>query len=242
MNHLIQLVGATFGALRNGLLVIFIVALFASNVLLLTNSAFFSVASSLVSKLPLGSLLEGSPSRKQKMLEAENKSLRENNEKMFAERERYRAKVKNARAVSKRIAKRTARNVAVDVADMVAEATPYIGIAFVVADTAMDVNDGCDTVRDVNEILDSLDEANERVDESKVCGMEVPSAEEVVARIKNNIGDTLHQSKENIRESAKKWNETLGGTIDQSVKNVKEGGREFQDALGGTIYQLLHGD
>lgn len=228
------------GAFRSAFLAGVVIVLIASNVLLLTSSVFFSTASGFISALPFADLITDSPSQKQKKLEVENNKLRKRNQALIAERKRFHAKVKNARSVSKRIAQRTARNVALDMSTMVAEATPYVGIAFVVASTALDVKDGCDTVRDVNEILDSLNDEKDHAMESQVCGVEVPSAEEVASRIKRDIGETIGVAENSVREKSGKFQEALGGTIDQAMTNMNESARSFKEKLGGTINEILN--
>lgn len=240
MKFIPRFLGAAPGTVQSTLLIMIVVALIGSNLLTLTSFAYFSAASSLVSALPFAEMFGETPGQRQTKLEAENKKLRKKNQELVAQRKQFRAKVRSARVVSKRIAQRTAQNVAHDMTTMVAEATPYVGIAFVVASTALDVRDGCDTMRDVNEIFDSLEDKQGRVDEEKVCGAQVPSAEEVVAKIKRDVGETIGQAEQNVRERAQKFNEDLGGTIDQSMRNMEESAQNFKEILGGTIYEIFH--
>ena len=48
-----------------------------------------------------------------------------------------------------------------------------------IAITALDVKDGCDTVRDINEMSKSLEIESIDDTENSVCGMKVPTAEEI---------------------------------------------------------------
>jgi hypothetical protein len=187
--------------------------LIATNILSVSNAAFHASVYEFFSKIPYDALLTNSPMRKQYHIEAENSMLQKNNQKLLKDAGARHAKVKNARVVSERIVKRVARNSAVNLASVAGEAVPYLGVALVVSVTAMDLKDGCDTARDVNEMLNILDA--ESIDDvsSEVCGMKVPSAEEVVSDIKRDIGGTVHEAKERATDSARKLYDALGGTM-----------------------------
>lgn len=162
------------------------ISLITSNILLITNSTYHSFSSELLEKLPFTDLLVNGPNRNMKMLEAENKNLKSLN-KLIEMRSSKIAKI------SKRIAYRTVRNVSIDLGSLVAEATPYIGIGFVVLSTSLDVKDGCDTIKDLNEINDSLGEQGSHVDENEVCGIKIPDAKELLEKANNDIGGTLYE-------------------------------------------------
>ncbi|GEM_PF-1400791 len=248
-------------SLKNITIFLVIILSLSTNVLLITSSGFHSLAVSFLEKLTFNTLTINSPYKKQKLLEAENKRLKTKNRKLAAKNrlfiktnKRLRstnrklisdrlARLKRtalARKVIQRIARRTMRDVAIDIGSMVGEATPYIGISFVVASTALDLKDGCDTIRDINKVLRNLEGENELVDENKVCGMKVPTTEELVQKIKETVGGTLHQSKENIRNLYNSTYEALGGTIYYSKEYMKEKSQKFYDSLGGTLYNIFH--
>jgi hypothetical protein len=191
--------GSAFG-LFSGLIV---ALLFISNLLLVTSVNFHDRAANLLSNIPFADLLENSPSKRQRELEIENKNLRERNSR-YEKVERQRVlKVDHARKLSRQIAQRSIKNATYNVASMVGEATPYLGIGLVVAATAMDVKDNCDTIKDVNAILEILDDNAELVDENTVCGIQVPNVPELVARIKANIGGTVDESMNRLSEGSK---------------------------------------
>ena len=231
---------AVFSAFRNTLSLGFFLTLIASNIFLVTSSKFHSMATALVESLPINSLLDDSPSKKTKKLEAENRKLRNENQRLVSEKKVRAQKLVRAKQVSRRIAQRTARNVASDLTTMVGEATPYLGIGLVVASTALDAKDGCDTMKDVNEILAALEDEQEPEDSNQVCGIKIPTMEELTLSIKDTIGGTLHQSEENVRQSAKELYDALGGTTYHSKERVQGGSRKFYDALGGTLYEIFN--
>lgn len=240
MKPILELVGTIFGALKSALIVVMLMALLAGNVLLVTSSSFHTLASSLLERLPIPGLLDNSISRKQKKLEAEGKVLQIENQKLVAEREARLKRASHARNVSRDVAKRTARNVGANLASMVGEATPYLGIGLVVASTALDVKDGCDTMRDVNEILQTLEEDQGMEDLNTVCGAKVPTVEELTTSIKETIGGTLYHAVENVTPPAQKLYDAIGGTTYHSHERIKAGAQAAYDALGGTLYEMFN--
>lgn len=169
------------------------ISLIASNILLITSSSYHSLSSELLGQLPFKDLLANSPSRNQKELEAKNKILRDKNTKLRAYNKSIRGQIKKVTSISRRIAVRTARNITLDLGSLVAEATPYIGVGFIVMSTSLDIKDGCDTIKDVNEIIDGLGEEGRRVDESQVCGIKMPETKDLLLKAKENIGGTLYE-------------------------------------------------
>lgn len=169
-----------------------------------------------------------------KNMVVENKGLRN---KLVKERENRVSKAFKARQVSRDIAKRTVRNVTANLGSMIAEATPYLGIGVVIASTAMDAKDGCDTMRDINKILNILDETQGLEDLSQVCGVTVPTAEELTRSIKETIGGTLDQSEKNIRKTAKGFYDGVGGTVYYSKERIQK----FYNDLGGTMFEIFNG-
>jgi len=95
---------------------------------------------------------------------------------------------------------------------------PYLGAGLVVTVTAADVIDGCDTVRDVNEMLRILEVEPIDDHESEVCGIKVPSVDEVLTNIKQDIGGTVYHAKEGTTESARKFYDALGGSLYEIFK------------------------
>jgi hypothetical protein len=86
--------------------------------------------------------------------------------------------------VSKRLVARTAINATRNSSSIFAEAIPYVGVAVVLGVTALDLHDACETLKDMNELGNVFDHAPE--DESKVCGIKVPSKADVIAKAKSS--------------------------------------------------------
>jgi hypothetical protein len=128
---------------------------------------------------------------------------------------RYQANAAQSRQIVTRIASRTAASVTRNVGTLALEATPYIGIGAVFATTAYDLNDACTTLREASEAASLLEEGA-TIDSDKVCGIKLPTREELTDTVINGITTTTT----NIKES------------------VKTGYQRFYDALGGTLYKM----
>ena len=78
------------------------------------------------------------------------------------------------------IAKRTSIFAARELAILPLENLPFVGLGFSLAFIGWDLKDACDTVTDINELESSLfPDEQPKFDESEVCGLTVPSVDEV---------------------------------------------------------------
>ncbi|MCG8429317.1 MAG: hypothetical protein MI754_18350 [Chromatiales bacterium] len=225
---------------RRSFIAILLVVLVVTNVLSITSASFHSAIANLLSHTPFEELLNNSLLHKKQEFEAENKKLRKENKRLIAARNAHRSKLLKARKISRGIARRTAKNIAIDMTSMIGKATPYLGIGLVVTSTAADVHDGCETVKDVNEILRTLDEDGTLEPDSEVCGIEVPSTDEIVQRIKEDIGGTLHQAKEHTQQGAHKLYDAIGGTTYRLKEQIDESSRKFYSALNDTLDEVFN--
>ena len=90
---------------------------------------------------------------------------------------------------SKRIAKRTVAAASWNAGSVVAEAIPVAGVAVVLGVTAWDLKDSCDTMADLYVLEQAtVNSSDLEEDARRVCGLEVPSKEEVWASIKASPG------------------------------------------------------
>ncbi len=86
---------------------------------------------------------------------------------------------------SRRISTRTVRSTTRNVAVMPGEGIPFYGIAVVVAETGLEVNDACQMMRDMYELDVAFNADHVITDGDTVCGMRVPTAAEIWDRIKS---------------------------------------------------------
>ncbi len=82
---------------------------------------------------------------------------------------------------------RIAKTAATNLSSIPAESIPFYGIAFVVAATAFEIDMACRTMDDFHELQLALDpNFNAHIETAEVCGLPIPSREEVWAKIQNS--------------------------------------------------------
>ena len=160
----------------------------------LTNSKFHDFLSKRLSSIPISDIMSDSHFKKNKILTAKNKRLQKQNS-IFKQMDIARKKkIVTAQQITKKIALRTTKNISRNVSSVFAESVPYLGVGFILAVTASDVYDGCKTVKDTNELLKLLNADESKNLENTVCGMEVPTQEEVKKswkKYKRNLDDII---------------------------------------------------
>lgn len=200
---------------RIGLISIFI-GLISTNILSITNASFHDLLAGLLSKLPSHTELMSQSktskfkqlANKNKTLQKQNKSLQKQNNAFSQKTKLRRNKLIKAQAISRRIAFRTARNVGMNVGSVFGSAIPYLGIGTLLAVTGADVYSGCKTMNDTNELLRLFDANELKSEEHNVCGMKVPTMDQVIKQVTRKI---------NI--SKQEFNDAVGGTI-SVIKNT----------------------
>ncbi|NDP49484.1 MAG: hypothetical protein GZ085_14070 [Sulfuriferula multivorans] len=98
------------------------------------------------------------------------------------------------KTTSRRLAVRSLKNVTRNVGAVFGEAVPFLGTSIMLTVTALDVRDACETLKDINKLNDVFDLQIE--DETKVCGMEVPTAASVLHRVKTKSSEALQSAKD----------------------------------------------
>lgn len=132
-----------------------------------------------------------------KHLESENSKL--NDRLGTVSREKAEMENRTRRAAKKavgNVSARSARSVARNVAGAAGESLPVIGSAIVAGMVYMDVKDACDTLKDLNEMSRAV--GVEPEDESKVCGVRVPTQEELTAIATSNWKNAYQSAAEAI--------------------------------------------
>ena len=104
----------------------------------------------------------------------------------------------NKKAVSQiteGIAKRTIRGVRRSLAAIPADFIPFVGDAIAHGVTVLEIKDACETIEEMDEMNKSM--GNEvTVEKDKVCGVKIPSEEEIVKAIKSSPGKVLASVRE----------------------------------------------
>jgi hypothetical protein len=102
---------------------------------------------------------------------------------------------------TQRVTKRTAAGATRNVAATFGEAVPVIGVGVVVAATAWELKDACDTMKDLHELEVALDPAKANdASVQEVCGLRVPSKEELWVKVKASPGAAWQKAKDAMPE------------------------------------------
>jgi septal ring factor EnvC (AmiA/AmiB activator) len=102
---------------------------------------------------------------------------------------------------TRRVANRTAAGATRNLAATFGEAVPVIGIGVVVAATVWELKDACDTMKDLQALEVALDPTKALADDvSEVCGLQVPTKEEIWAKVKASPGEAWQMAKDAMPE------------------------------------------
>lgn len=102
---------------------------------------------------------------------------------------------------AERIAQRTAGGASKNVAATFGESVPFYGIAVVVAATAWELKDACATMKDLHDLDVAFNpEKANAPDVTEVCGMKVPTKEELWQMVKHSPGKAVEIAKDVLPE------------------------------------------
>ncbi len=165
--------------LKNMVWKLMVLALLATNVLTITNAKFYDLIYGMLAHIPYQNLLVNSKTAKLHSLTGENQRLKSQALMLEEQAKLHKAKLAKAQGISRNIVRRVARNVTMNVTSVLGESLPYIGIGLIVSATAADIYDGCQTIKDTNEMLTLFGESADVEQQDKVCGLQIPSVNEV---------------------------------------------------------------
>lgn len=118
-------------------------------------------------------------------LSAKNRNLTKQSEELIQAQAKQAARAKTiATGVKTRLSKGLARSTAA----LPAEALPYISAVTAVSLFALDVNDACATMNDFNSLLKMMNAGEENPD---MCGMKIPTTQEVISSAKTQWRSSL---------------------------------------------------
>ena len=102
---------------------------------------------------------------------------------------------------SERVGKRLVVSTGRSVGAVFGEAVPFFGIAVIVAATTWELSDACDTMDDLYELDIAFNPDNVvPADHSEVCGLQVPTKEEIWQFVKDSPGAAWEMAKELMPE------------------------------------------
>jgi hypothetical protein len=108
---------------------------------------------------------------------------------------------KSATHIIDGIRRRIAKTVAVNVGSMPLESIPLLGVATIIMVTSTEVYAACEDVKDLDRLQDLYDPQSESEARNEVCGVELPTEDE----LKNNWGDKKKDIKEDIKKKLDHW-------------------------------------
>ena len=97
------------------------------------------------------------------------------------------------------IQKRIQKNIARNVAALPSEGVPAVSLGVGVAVTAMDIYDACATMKDFNSVLVEMGEV---VADQSVCGVNIPSSDQVMTMLSTHWNSSL----DTVAKEAKQYN------------------------------------
>ena len=169
------------------LLTLSFLALLATNILTLTNTAFNAALSGLMGTA-LG--IRTVSSMMQSRIASQDKAIK-----------RHTARASKRKAATRkfgnRLVSRTRRVAAKSIAAIPAESIPFLGVAVLIADTGYELYAACETVRDLDQLYSDLGMADETPDDAmhSVCDPELPEAGEVWNGVVEKSGQWLDQAR-----------------------------------------------
>lgn len=158
---------------------LFTFALLASNVATIINAKAYDFMHQLVSKIPYPDLTLNSKHTDFNKLKIKNETILKENQELLRIKQGKADSIAAVKNISKRISQRVVRNIGVNVSSIPVQSVPYLGAALVLSVTAADIYDGCQTIKDTNEMLLMVGDKNDITDENVVCGVKLPSIEEL---------------------------------------------------------------
>lgn len=114
-------------------------------------------------------------------LEKSNQELKASNEQL---RQRLRVAAVAGKGFSRSLARRTFSRVSRHIAAAGGAAVPYVGAGVLSGMIRLDVRDGCETLEELNDLNRALD--LDAVETSRVCVMQVPTSEQILAQVLAN--------------------------------------------------------
>jgi len=207
--------------IKNMLLFSSFLGLVLFNIITLVNDSFHASVKSTLGPL-LGDIVrspvvvKGSPHVMIDKLIKENEELRDKNKRLIhksSELEKKHATLKNEsdrkagyiQKALKRMANRSIVAATRNIASLPGESIPFLGTTLIVGVTAWDIYDYCENLKDLNVLNDVF--GYQRVDQDTVCGIEVPTREEVEAKMRQNLQAAYEKAR---------------GQIDLSHKNARD--------------------
>jgi hypothetical protein len=204
--------------LKNGLLAISILVLVAVNIATLISDSFHTAAFAMLgtalgytvgSKLT-DKMLSRSPTISRKNdVALETEKLSRSNQTLKRQTDNLKKTIdKKSVAIkgfSKRMVARSVAATARNLSSLSGQAVPILGVAVIAGVTAWNVHDSCETVKELNALNTELAlEPHLEKDNQKVCGVDIPSKEEILTEVQENWSAAYEEARIAINQAADK--------------------------------------
>lgn len=204
--HGASFVGRVFRTLRRGVWLLVVVVLLGFNLATLTIASLNMAVSGALAAVSGVQTVSQGLRRDKAVLGSRAKALEKKNTRLARQAQRQAAVRTKSKSVVRRVQRRVALGATRNVGSIAAESIPMAGIAVVLGVTALELKDACDTARDLEELAVALGAEEPDAEEgTAVCGLEMPSREEITARVAESSGAAW--------ASAAEWMEEAGASL-----------------------------
>lgn len=164
-----------------------------------------------------------------------NSELEEKHAKLKTESDK---KIKTVQKVSKRIATRSVMSARRNIASLPGETIPVLGTSIIIGVTLWDIHDFCQNMKDINELNSAFEHDLE--DQDRVCGMEVPTKEQVMADASENWLQAYNDAKDQIELSHKNAKDLINQKYGDAKEQAAQMGNDLEDQLVDTYTDAMN--
>jgi len=164
-----------------------------------------------------------------------NSELMEKHTKLKKESDK---KIKTVQKVSKRIATRSVASATRNIVSLPGRAIPISGASLIVGVTVWDIHDLCQNMKDINQLNSAFGHALE--DQDQICGMKVPTKEEVLADVKENWQEAYDNAKVQIELSHMNAKDLINQKYGDAKEQATQMGDDLEDQLADTYTDAIN--
>ncbi len=164
-----------------------------------------------------------------------NTELEEKHAKLKTESAR---KAEAVQKTSKRVTKRSVVGATRNIASLPAETIPILGTSIIVGVTLWDIHDLCQNMKDLNELNDVFEHQLE--DQDAVCGMEVPTKEQIMVDARENWQEAYKDAKYQIKLSHKNATDLITHKYEDAKEQAILAGDDLEDRLEETYRSTVN--
>ena len=200
--------------LKNGLLAATLLGLVAMNITTLISDSFHTAAYAalgtalgytLGSKLTDKMLSRSSTVNRKNDIAAATKELSRKNKSLRKQSANLQKKIDKRSVVLKRFSQRTATRSAIaatrNISSISGEAIPILGVAVIAGVTAWNIHDSCQMMKELDELNDEFELQLHLEEKQTVCGIEVPTKEQILAEVRENWFKAYEKSRVSINHA-----------------------------------------